>query len=119
MEYNPLFWEYLEKMVYENEIIIDRPKGSKHPKYNDMVYIVDYGYIKNTQSMDNGGIDIFVGSEPNKKINALFCIIDLVKKDSEIKILMGCTKDEEIEIYNFLNNSEFMKALLVKRQTSV
>ena len=115
MEYNSLFWEYLDKMVHENEIIIDRPKGSKHPKYNDMVYAVDYGYIKNTQSMDNGGIDIFVGSEQNKKIDALFCTIDLKKNDSEIKILMGCTKNEKIEIYNFLNNAEFMKAILVNR----
>ena len=48
MEYNALFWEYLNKLVSENEIIIDRPKGTKHPKYEDMVYIVDYGYIKST-----------------------------------------------------------------------
>jgi len=115
MEYNSLFWEYLDKMAHENEIIIDRPKGSKHPKYNDMVYAVDYGYIKNTQSMDNGGIDIFVGSELEKKIDALFCTIDLIKNDSEIKILMGCTKNEKIEIYNFSNNADFMKAILVKR----
>ena len=31
MEYDALFWEYLEKIVHENEIIIDRPKGTKHP----------------------------------------------------------------------------------------
>jgi inorganic pyrophosphatase len=115
MEYNYLFWEYLDKLIYENEIIIDRPKGTKHPKYNDMVYVVDYGYIKNTQSMDKEGIDIFIGSEPVKKTDAFFCVIDMIKKDSEIKILMGCTKDEKSEIYNFLNNSEFMKAILVNR----
>ena len=101
MEYNPLLWKYLDKMVHENEIIIDRLKGSKHSKFSDMVYAVDYGYIKNTRSMDNGGIDIFVGSEPNKKIDALFCTIDLLKNDSEIKILMGCTESEKIEVYNF------------------
>jgi len=116
MENNHLFWEYLDKLVYENEIIIDRPKGTKHPKYRDMVYVADYGYIKNTQSMDKGGIDIFIGSEPDKKIDALFCVIDMLKKESEIKILMGCTKDEKNEIYNFLNNSEFMKTILVNRQ---
>jgi len=116
MEYDSIFWEYLEKLVCKNKIIIDRPKGTKHPKYNDMVYAVDYGYVKNTQSMDKGGIDIFVGSDSNKKIDALFCTIDLVKNDSEIKILMGCTKDEKIGIYNFLNNSEFMKAILVERE---
>jgi inorganic pyrophosphatase len=116
MEYDTLFWEYIDTMKRENEIIIDRPKGTRHPKYNDMVYDVDYGYIKNTKSMDDGGIDIFVGTENNKNIDALICIIDLLKKDSEIKILMGCTEDEKIKIYKFLNDSEFMKAIMVRRK---
>jgi inorganic pyrophosphatase len=65
MEYNKLFWDYLEQIIKENGIVIDRPKGTKHPNYNNMVYEVDYGYIKNTKSMDNGGIDVFVDSENN------------------------------------------------------
>ena len=117
MQSNALFWEYLEKLVRENEIIIDRPKGTKHPKYSGMVYVVDYGYIKGTTSMDNGGIDVFVGTDPGKKIDSLICTIDMKKKDSEIKILMGCTKDEKTAIFNFLNNSEFMKAIVIERQT--
>jgi inorganic pyrophosphatase len=116
MEYDTTFWEYLEKLIQNNDIIIDRPKGTRHPKYNNVIYPVDYGYIKDTKSMDNGGIDIFSGSEPNKKIDALICTIDLMKNDSEIKILLGCTKDEKSDIYNFLNNSDFMKAILVRRQ---
>ena len=39
-----------------------------------------------------------------------------IKKNSEIKILIGCTGEEESEIYNFMNNSEYMKAILVKRE---
>ena len=115
MENNSLFWNYLDKIVLENEIIIDMKKGTKHPKYENLVYVVDYGYIKNTKSMDNGGIDIFVGSNPNKKIDAILCVIDLVKSDSEIKILLGCTEKEKMEIYDFLNNSVYMKAILVER----
>ena len=114
MEYNALFWEYLDKLVNENEIIIDRPIGTKHPKYEDMVYIVDYGYIKNTKSMDNNEIDVFVGSDPNKIIDSIICTIDLLKKDSEIKILIGCTEEEKSKIYNFINNSEHMKGILIK-----
>jgi inorganic pyrophosphatase len=117
MEYEIIFWEYLEKLVQENEIIIDRPKGTNHPKYNNIIYPIDYGYIKNTKSMDNGGIDIFLGSDPHKKIDTLISTIDMVKNDSEIKILIGCTEDEKLIIYNFLNNSDFMKAIFVKRQT--
>jgi len=114
MEYNALFWEYLDKLVNENEIIIDRPIGTKHPKYEDMVYIVDYGYIKNTKSMDNNEIDVFVGSDPNKTIDSIICTIDLLKKDSEIKILIGCTEEEKSEINYFINNSEHMKGILIK-----
>ena len=115
MEHNALFWEYLEKIVHDNEIIIDRPKGSRHPKYNHIVYIADYGYIKGTSSMDNSGIDIFLGTDPEKKIDSIICTIDMVKKDSEIKILMGCTEKEKRDIYDFLNNSEYFKAVLVRR----
>ena len=115
MEDNTIFWEYLEKLVKDNEMVIDRPKGTKHPKYENMVYIADYGYIQNTQSMDGGGIDVFVGTDKNRDLDAIVCIIDLLKKDSEIKLLIGCTENEKLGIYNFLNNSEYMKAIIVKR----
>ena len=112
---NNEFWEYLEKIVNENEVIIDRPKGTRHPKYENVLYVVDYGCIKNIQSMDRTGIDVFIGSETNKNIDAIICTIDLLKKDSEIKVLIGCNEIEKMEIYNFLNNSDFLKAILVKR----
>ena len=115
MEHNALFWEGLEKLIKENEIIIDRPKGTKHSKFEKMVYVVDYGYIQNTQSMDGGGIDIFVGSDKNRDLDAIVCIIDLLKNDSEIKLLIGCIENEKSDIYNFLNNSEYMKAIMVRR----
>ncbi len=40
------FWKALERLVSESEIVIDRPKGSTHPRYADIVYSVDYGYLK-------------------------------------------------------------------------
>jgi len=66
--------------------------------------------------MDHSGIDIFVGTNPDKNIDSIICTIDLLKKDSEIKLLMGCTETKKMEIYNFLNVTDFMKAILVKRQ---
>ena len=41
--------EYLNQKLY---IKIDRPMGSKHPKY-DMIYPINYGYIPNTISGDD------------------------------------------------------------------
>ena len=48
--------------------------------------------------MDGAGIDVWVGSG-DKKIDAIMCIVDLMKKDSEIKILVGCAGEEKLEVY--------------------
>jgi inorganic pyrophosphatase len=53
-QYNNAFWLALNKLVSESKIIIDRPKDSRHPKYPKLIYLVDYGYLENTSSMDGG-----------------------------------------------------------------
>jgi inorganic pyrophosphatase len=119
MRYDIEFWEYISKLVKNNEIIIDRPKGTRHAKYNDVVYEIDYGYIKDTRTTDNCGIDVFKGSLHNKNVNTIMCTIDLLKKDIEIKILIGCTEYEKKKIYEFLNNSKFMKAIIIEKNIQV
>lgn len=109
------FWGILDSLVRDSEIVIDRPKGTAHPKYPDLVYPVDYGYLKNTSSMDGEGIDVWVGSG-QKRIDAVICIADLVKRDSEIKILIGCTEEEKRLIYKTHNETPYMKGILIRRQ---
>ena len=108
------FFEAVDKLVSESEIVIDRPKGSHHPKFPDFIYRVDYGYLKNTSSMDGGGIDVWVGSG-KREVCAVMCIVDLMKKDSEIKILIGCTEEEKKIVYETHNETEFMKGILIER----
>jgi inorganic pyrophosphatase len=110
------YWEKLDKIVAENEIIIDRKKNTTHPKYINMIYPVDYGYIKNTKSMDNNEIDIFCGTDSIKKINGILCTIDIMKNDSEIKVLYGCS-DNEIELICGFLESKYMSCILVKKNT--
>lgn len=111
---NKEYWSALDKLVADSEIVIDRPKGSKHPRF-DYIYEIDYGYLKSTSSMDDDGIDVWLGSKEVKSVDAIICTIDLVKKDSEIKILVGCTDEEKDIIYNFHNDSESMKGILINR----
>lgn len=66
MQNNREFWEALDELVANSEIIIDRPKGTVHLKYPDFIYKVDYGYLKDTSSMDGAGIDVWVGSGEKK-----------------------------------------------------
>ena len=112
--YNEDFWKALDELVNSSEIIIDRPKGSAHPKFLDFIYKVDYGYLKDTASMDGSGIDVWVGSG-DKKIDAIMCIVDLMKKDSEIKILIGCTEEEKMEVYRTHNETQYMKGIIIRR----
>lgn len=112
--YNDDFWNALDELVANSEIVIDRPKGTPHPKFPNFIYRVDYGYLKDTSSMDGAGIDVWVGSS-EKKINAIMCIVDLMKKDSEIKILIGCTEDEQAIVYETHNETQFMKGVLIRR----
>ncbi len=112
--YNEEFWNALDELVNKSEIVIDRPKGSAHPKYPDFIYRVDYGYLRDTSSMDGAGIDVWVGSG-DKKIDAIMCIVDLKKRDSEIKILIGCTEEEKTEVYQTHNETQYMKGILIRR----
>ena len=112
--YNDDFWKALDELVDTSEIVIDRPKGTAHPKYPNYIYPVDYGYLKNTSSMDGAEIDVWVGSG-DKRIDAIMCTVDLMKKDSEIKLLIGCTEEEKLMIYETHNDSQFMKGVLIRR----
>ena len=109
------FWDAIDTLVRGSEVVIDRPKGSHHPRYPQITYPVDYGYLENTTSMDGNGIDVWRGSDALGKIDTVICTIDLHKKDSEIKILIGCTSEEKKLIYNFHNRNNYMKGLLIER----
>jgi inorganic pyrophosphatase len=113
---NNEFWTALDNLVNQSEIVIDRPKGTAHPKYSDFIYKVDYGFLKNTTSMDGAGIDVWVGTDEEKSIDAIMCIVDMLKRDSEIKILIGCTEEEKKIIYQTHNESEYMKGILLRRE---
>lgn len=109
------FWDSLEQLMVSTKLVIDRPKGTRHPKFPEIVYPVDYGYLDGTTSADGGGIDVWRGSRKDNQITGVICTVDLLKKDSEIKILMGCTT-EEIEILcQFHNADKIMKGMLILR----
>lgn len=115
METSDGFWNAIDKIVSESKIVIDRPKGTAHPRFPDFIYRVDYGYLENTSSMDGGGIDVWVGTDERKQIDAIMCIVDLMKRDSEIKILIGCTEAEKDIVCQTHNETDYMKGILIRR----
>jgi inorganic pyrophosphatase len=82
-----------------------------------VIYPYDYGYLENTQAGDGQGIDVWVGSLPDKALTAVVCTIDLAKRDAEIKILLGCIPQEAQTIVAFHRGSSAAALLLERLRT--
>jgi inorganic pyrophosphatase len=111
------FWSAVDRLVATSRPVIDRPKGSAHPKIAEAVYPTDYGYLEGTTAGDGAGIDVWIGSMRPAVVTGVVCTIDSNKRDAEIKFLLGCTPDEAIEIVTFLNKGS-MAAVLTLRPES-
>ncbi|MEO8355595.1 MAG: hypothetical protein ABI621_06755 [Chloroflexota bacterium] len=46
----PSFWQTFTELVSTNPIILNRLQGSSHPRYPELIYPIDYGYLKNTSA---------------------------------------------------------------------
>ncbi len=91
MEPDTSFWQTMMQLAATSPIIFDRPKGTAHPHYPEMIYPLDYGYLENTRSGDEACIDVWIGSLNNKTLTGILCTFDKIKRDAEIKLLIGCT----------------------------
>lgn len=112
---NPAFWLALDRLMAASKLVIDRPKGSAHPRFPSRIYPLDYGYLAETTSMDGDGIDVWLGSDAERRLDCIVCTVDLMKRDSEIKLLIGCTEEEKAAVLRWHNDSDLMKAILIER----
>jgi inorganic pyrophosphatase len=71
--------------------------------------------LKGTTSIDAGGVDIWVGSLNEHKVVGILCTVDLLKKDTELKILLDCTEQEVHSIEKFVNADQ-MRAIYISKK---
>lgn len=108
------FWLAVDALAKAHTIVIDRPRGTAHPRYPDLVYPLDYGYLKDTHSGDDGGIDVWIGSLPERSVSAVVMTVDQKKMEVEMKLLLGCT-DQEHQLVVQMHQRGLQSALLVER----
>jgi inorganic pyrophosphatase len=109
------FWYKLDELLASGRVVIDRPAGSRHPRYPEMVYPHDYGYLEGTSAIDGNEIDLWVGSLPDRRLVGVVCTVDTLKRDAEIKLLLGCTPAEMQTILAF-HNKGWQGAMLSTRE---
>lgn len=111
---NGYFWQKLDSLVLSTNIVISQAQGTRHPKYPNMVYPVDYGYLEDTDQ-----IKLYKGSLKRTSLDAILIVADILKRDLEVKLLWGCTEEEETKIMRFINQTDFQKGILVRRGNDI
>src|SRR5437899_2287817 len=99
--HNEKYWQAMQALLSSTPVVIDRPRGQPHPRYPDLVYPLDYGYLEGTTSGDGQGIDVWIGSLADKVLTGILCTFDRVKRDAEIKLLAGCSAQDVETILQF------------------
>ncbi|MEZ4714027.1 MAG: hypothetical protein R3A44_42985 [Caldilineaceae bacterium] len=111
----PAFWAALDELAAASTIVIDRAKGTPHPRMSDLIYPLDYGYWEGTTAGDGQGIDVWLGSQPERAVTAIGCTVDRFKRDAEIKVMLGCTDADLRTIAHFLNEVAGLPCVIIKR----
>lgn len=106
------FWGALDQLLAGGELVIDRPRGSTHPRHRDIVYPLDYGYLAGTAAGDGREVDVWRGSRAAAELDAAVCTVDLMKRDVEIKLLLGCTEPEKQTVMDFHSGTHAGVALV-------
>ncbi len=74
----------------EVEVIIDRPKGSAHPRYG-WIYPINYGYLPRTKAGDGEPIDAYIVGIEDPLKRFVGQVIAIVKRvdDNEDKLIVA------------------------------
>lgn len=95
------FWVAVDQLVDGKTVIVDRPQGSAHPRFPSIIYPLDYGYLQATRGSDGEDVDIWLGSGKRQQVTAAVCTVDVRKGESEVKFLLGCSRQEMQTILEF------------------
>ena len=114
-ENNAYFWQKLDTLYLSSGYQITRKKGEGHPRFQNLIYPVDYGYINDTKSFGKDGVSIYAGSGNRYEISALVVAADILIKELDVKVLVGCTEEEVDQGLRFLNQTNYQKTVLIRK----
>jgi len=112
-----LDWTGWEALIEQRGITIDRPRHYPHPRYPEIIYPLDYGYVNGTLGTDGQGLDVFVGTAAVGLVGAILTT-DHRQHDREIKLLYRCAPAEIYTAHGFINfDRQRLEGLLVLRHS--
>jgi inorganic pyrophosphatase len=111
----PDFWTDLDALASGHRQIVERPAHSRHHRPPHAIYPLDYGYLEGTKTNDGAAVDIWFGSLDHRRVVGVVCTVDRVKKDVEMKLLLGCSNADAESIRQFFRDMK-MSCSVWKRE---
>lgn len=62
---------------------------------------------------------MYRGSEKSSMVKTAVVAADILQKEIDVKLLVGCSKAEEDLILRFLNQTDFQKTILIRRGNEI
>jgi inorganic pyrophosphatase len=108
--------QFLGKSV---KVIIDRPKDSKHPKYN-MLYPINYGFVEGVLAPDGEELDVYIlGVDKPVKQFVGKCIAVIHRLDDEDDKLIVVPEDKDYTDKNIREltyfQEKYFKSKIIKK----
>lgn len=114
-ENNAFFWQKVDTLFLSGNLKLEKKKGDIHPTFGNLIYPTDYGHLVDTKSAGESGVSVYAGSSDRMRISALVIAADILTKELDVKILIGCTEEEIEDILRFLNQTDYQKTVLIRR----
>ena len=114
-ENNAFFWQKVDTLYLSSGFRQTRKKGDVHPVFKNLIYPTDYGHVADTKSVSGEGVSVYAGSLSRNVITALVVAADILAKELDVKVLVGCTDEEVDDVLRFLNETDYQKTVLIRR----
>lgn len=112
---NAFFWQKLDTLLFTLDYQKVRDIGDVHPDYSNLVYPLEYGYLKDPDNNEKVVAKVFRGSLKQRHTDQVILCVDILQKELDVKILLGCNEQEQRAALEFLNQTAFQKTVLIRR----
>lgn len=118
LENNAYFWQKIDSLYLSGDFKVLYKKGTKHPNFPNLVFPADYGMIETLSSNNKETIRFYRGNK-SKEIDAVVISANILEREIRAVVLVGLSEKEEQAVLTMMNQTEYQKAVLIRRGQEV
>ena len=113
-ENNAYFWQKLDALYLSCDYKTIYKKGEVIPEYSSLPFPCDFGIMVNINSDSQFNMQVFKGKK-NNKIDSIIVVVNLLTRNVNVVALVGTDEELKEKILNFLNQNDYRKTIILKR----